>query len=800
MDDVPDGVDSTLGNPDAKRRRLDLALVTAQDSIPPTNAQGGVKQCCAGALVDCHGQGRRFYDMGRMRYYRALVDQKTRPVGSVPMASAPSAAPDLSTFPDELWANIFGRLPCLMRMVTVGLVSHHWRSIALDTRSAGSLCVKEGTARWSACAHAASQGHTECFLYAVALGCSWKHTDVLGDAAKGGHIGTFVAAHRLGCGEYSDTITKAAHGGYLAICKYALDVGINVHWPNIIDAAWRNGHAHILEWATERGHTYSAPKGSGQEALQVSSHLVSPHCILESRCQGDATRVCVMAASRGHLDCLAYFHGKGCAWDERTCQVAVRWGNMDCFEFALTRGCPWDAGSVKAAARHGNVEALARLLAGGCPHDARACKAAAVTGNLECLRLLHEHGCPWDARTCTAASYRGHIECLKYAHEHGCPWDERACVPRDGTAYIECLWYAYENECRPSGGLTIATIIRAFGSSEDDLDRAWTAYGIAPAPRDIKIAIVSGSNGILRYVRKYLNFPLTASACAKAAKHGSVYCLDYLRQEGCPCDPVDCANSAAAHGHLNVLEYLYVHYGVAAWSDRTLYSATWVRNWDCARFLCENQCPWPRIRVDQSHLADMDYWLTYAFAPERVFMPIDPDDKTPEDAVRTRMNIAARRGKVALLRALEHHTRPEWWTPQLYKSAISESHWDTVIYLYERGCAWHVTTSRAAARNADVRFLAFVHTRGCPWDASVCATATIECLQYAHEHGCPWDYRTCFKAVRYQKMSRLDYAHRHGCPWNLRVWRKAQHNANKAMARYMLDHGFVPPPSSADAI
>jgi hypothetical protein len=101
-------------------------------------------------------------------------------------------------------------------------------------------------------------------------------------------------------------------------------------------------------------------------------------------------------------------------------------------------------------------------------------------------------------------------------------------------------------------------------------------------------------------------------------------------------------------------------------------------------------------------------------------------------------------------------------------AAAGKGRLDALAWLHSRGCPWDIKTCYVAALQGHVEVLRYAHELGCPWDADTCMAAAmrghLEVLRYAHEHGCPWDIVTCHVAAEGGHLEVLRYAYEHGCP------------------------------------
>jgi hypothetical protein len=129
--------------------------------------------------------------------------------------------------------------------------------------------------------------------------------------------------------------------------------------------------------------------------------------------------VCFISARFGNLECLKYFHKKGCTWDSRTCAAAANGGHLDCLRYARENGCQWHIYTTTYAAKGGHLDCLRYAYENGCQRGIQTTTYAAKGGHLDCLRYAYENGFKWFGNECYEAAEKGHLDCLRYAHENG---------------------------------------------------------------------------------------------------------------------------------------------------------------------------------------------------------------------------------------------------------------------------------------------------------------------------------------------------------------------------------------------
>jgi hypothetical protein len=126
-------------------------------------------------------------------------------------------------------------------------------------------------------------------------------------------------------------------------------------------------------------------------------------------------------------------------------------------------------------------------------------------------------------------------------------------------------------------------------------------------------------------------------------------------------------------------------------------------------------------------------------------------------------------------------------------AAAGKGHLGALAWLHSRGCPWDFQICYRAAAGGHLEVLRYAHEHGCPWDKATCSRAArgghLEVLRYAHEHGCPWDSGTCYEAAAGGHLEVLRYAHEHGCPWYMLTCYYAATGGHLEMLRYAHEHG-----------
>jgi len=176
-----------------------------------------------------------------------------------------------------------------------------------------------------------------------------------------------------------------------------------------------------------------------------------------------------------------------------------------------------------------------------------------------CLKYLLQHrlkltpirpDCRRTFGLCAIAASSGSINCLTYLHEAGCRGDYSTVENSAANGHAECLLYVMKHGC-DGPKRAAATAVKA-GHLH--------ILEILPLPMDvnelISLAAAHGKLDILEYlhtVHGQLVVP-AGSAVYHAASNGRLACLKYLHERGYPWS-ASVALVAANNGHVECLKY-----------------------------------------------------------------------------------------------------------------------------------------------------------------------------------------------------------------------------------------------------
>jgi hypothetical protein len=171
----------------------------------------------------------------------------------------------------------------------------------------------------------------------------------------------------------------------------------------------------------------------------------------------DQAWFCSQVARTNKLELLKWVREvKKCEWDEDTIQEAAFVGNLEMLKYCFAHNCPYDeTKACLVAAGKGHIDCLRFLFAKVKPSretEKVTARTAAAYGQLDILKyFVEERKVPDDEKAeCVLQSVRkGYLDCLEYLVED-------AKAPLDDWQYIaharyfeqpECLYYLREKGC-----------------------------------------------------------------------------------------------------------------------------------------------------------------------------------------------------------------------------------------------------------------------------------------------------------------------------------------------------------------
>lgn len=249
--------------------------------------------------------------------------------------------------PDEILVDIFWRLDCLDVYSTLTRVSKRWRAIASDRKIMGPASCFAATCAPSAYA----RGDKKCAsIYAHAPTCPRYRLACADAILAGGGPKTLRGLKALGH-KYNESAVMASVIANDIPCLDILHASACRIATAHYEAAARLNRVDVLEWlfAKEGANYWNSKVG-------------------------------IVAARHGHIDCLRLAHVSGVKWDKEVAMAAARNGHVECLAYARDYGCPWDASALYAEAKSRGRKACCKYIL---QHSTRKQRASMI-----CERLL----------------------------------------------------------------------------------------------------------------------------------------------------------------------------------------------------------------------------------------------------------------------------------------------------------------------------------------------------------------------------------------------------------------------------
>lgn len=340
--------------------------------------------------------------------------------------------------------------------------------------------------------------------------------------------------------------------------------------------------------------------------------------------------------------------------------VSSKNGHSDCLEYAVSNGCELEESGMIHAAQNGDTECIRVYLENRKTTNGRALRLeyaleeSILSLNDDCIDLLLQHTSRATRCVFHKCAQVGDIEtAIKISKKfNASPWDDRAWICAVSRDYHHNLQYL-----------------------------RWLSSSDCPKP-DVKTtgrAARNGSLGCLEYLVS-IGVPVDESTTEQAAEGGSLACLKYLREIGCP------------------------------WNCNTAVKACSSGNIHCLKYACENGCPIDKnAKFYAKNLECLKYVHEHGAVWKKNFIRNTMDWSTEEEALQQ------------------------------------------IRYAVETGCPMNEDSCTAAAYHGYLEILKYLHSKGCPWGPVVFERAldsyrdedtakrvpVLKCIQYLILNGCP---------------------------------------------------------------
>jgi hypothetical protein len=358
-------------------------------------------------------------------------------------------------------------------------------------------------------------------------------------------------------------------------------------------------------------------------------------------------------------------------------------------------------------------------------------------GALSCIKLLRDYGVKWGEGTCEVAARGGHLDVLKYARENGCLWEVSSpykgmCISAIIGGNVECLKYVQERKCQMP--LDNRPCERAAEHGHLEMLKYLRSLGCALSGETVTLAIKNGHLDCVKYLHEEEKMVKLNSETMDIALDLEV--MKYLKSVEVPWSEYTCSKAAGA-GRLDCLKY--AHENGAPWKD-SCHEAAKAGQLDCLKYAHENGAHWNTYSVIDLAASKCHY--------ECMKYIIESGEKMPQDILRTIICGMYYPGCVA------------------FKNKLA-----CMKYAHKNGATFTRDITEAAARAGALDCLAYAHEHGCPWDERLYFAAlrrhSLDCIKYAHEHGCPWSSDLFYKVIVEGNLEELRYITQEGCPMDL---------------------------------
>ena len=455
--------------------------------------------------------------------------------------------------------------------------------------------------------------------------------------------------------------------------------------------------AHVFSWlpcAVLRGAAPFVDRRWNAVAGDRSTVRGRPTCAdtVDARSRKRGTRWCFVAASMGHVDCLAYARQRGRPWSAPVCAQAASGGHLDALAYLHEHGCPWDKRTCVEAAGGGHLDCLVFAVERGCHLTCQTFKAAVRAGHMDCIDYLGGVRPEFAALSglFDLASCSGRVECMNRFGRFPFHASPRTLINVVKSGNVDCLHLLVDNKL---ASMPHPDIIGSGAAAAARHGHVECALLLVDVVLNRYVAPAHGITSMVYYV------PATyfvKRVCTAAARGGHLGLLRLLRERGCAWDERTCA-AAARGGHLDCLRY--AHEQGCPWDRRTPMAAATGGHIECVRYAHESGCPWgPATMMAAARGGSLDI---VAYARERGCT----------------------------------------WNVRVMAEAAGARHLDVIRWLHENGCPWDIHACTAAAHADSVDCLRYLHDNGCPWDRRIVVAAaragSVRALIYATANGLP---------------------------------------------------------------
>lgn len=266
---------------------------------------------------------------------------------------------------------------------------------------------------------------------------------------------------------------------------------------------------------------------------------------------------CSTATVLGLMDRLQDLIRLGSKPSQRTFWIAADNGDMEILQYLWDLHCPTDRMAGVLAAKRGHLHVLKFLYDKHCIINEKTMDAAAEGGHLDCITFLHSTGVMWDKVTVHQATLFNHLDCLIFLLDQGCPISDdtiNAACSHGNEEVFDLIMKRCNFVPRERFGL------KAVNSGKLDRVKLLHSMGV-PMTKETCVHAAWGNHlDILTWLHETLHVEWTKNTTEFAAEYGSLECLRYAVEHGCPIDIEQCkegvSHNASTKNKAPILEYL----------------------------------------------------------------------------------------------------------------------------------------------------------------------------------------------------------------------------------------------------
>jgi ankyrin repeat protein len=483
--------------------------------------------------------------------------------------------------------------------------------------------------------------------------------------------------------------------------------------------------------------------------------------------------------------------------------------------------------------------------------------------------LLQNKKYPMQPSLITAATQNGHIDCVKFLRSIGCPWNKGARFCAIQYSQPTCYIFLANNDCPPFENeadlafkycnAEIALYIdEQQGPFVFNFDRSVFAaqYGnadyfkfLTTRQKDLhyiaKSTAIEHKNFACLEFLKSQDWEFCEYDLMHAFKHGRLECAKYFVECGAPLEQWH-AHIAASYGHLECLEYLYLHghtvplieeyydtfrltaerghvacikYLLAKenFSTQSLSQAIAVHgNLEDLKYVCGIiGAPIDESTVlnaaKNGHLDCLQYLIgelncprdsdaTYAASENGHFECAKYlVDRGVGEFQQYHLTFAIQKCNLEFIKYLHIECRIGWPDYAL-SAAIRFYNYNCFTFLIENGCNFDGGSMHFAATTNNLYVLKYLHTNGCPYAQStiksaICSRESYHCLNFLINTGAPISRYSISRAIGSNSIECLEILLRNGCIiTRFDLWLDFEHKS--ALFEYICQHA-CPIPENA---